>query len=177
MSVATDLLSVYVGKEYLYLVPWLNVWLLTLLFTHNQAISSLILAGADIRAITYSSIIAAVVGLVVTWVTIPTYQVGGTVIGYVAYILVQMGFYYFYYWPRKMEIDSTKVFGSCFAPYAIIGALSMAVVSLVNISDINLWNGLAKGLLFAALYVATTWIVMPKNEKSYLIGLIKRGDV
>ena len=173
MSVATELLTVYVGREYLYLVPWLYIWLLTLLFTHNQAISSLILAGADIRAITYSSIIAAVAGLVVTWFTIPAYQVGGTVIGYVVYILVQMGFYYFYYWPKKMEINSVKVFGRCFIPYAIIGGLSMFVVSFVNVNSISLWNGFAKGLLFAALFVMVTWLVMPKEDKMYLLGLIK----
>ena len=177
MSVATELLTVYVGREYLYLVPWLYFWLMTLLFTHNQAISSLILAGADIRAITYSSIVASISGLVVTRFTIPAYQVGGTVIGYVVYILIQMGFYYFYYWPKKMEINSMKVFGSCFIPYAIIGGLSMFVVSFVNVCDSSLWNGFAKGILFAALFAMVTWLVMPKDENSYLMGLVSKKKV
>ncbi|MBO4602837.1 MAG: oligosaccharide flippase family protein [Salinivirgaceae bacterium] len=177
MSVAAELLTVYVGREYLYLVPWLYFWLMTLLFTHNQAISSLILAGTDIRAITYSSIIASVAGLVVTWFTIPAYQVGGTVIGYVVYILIQMGFYYLYYWPQKMKINSVKVFFNCFAPYAAIGGAALLVAYFVNVSDSSLWNGFAKGLLFAVLFAAATWCVMPKDEKSYLMGLMRKQKV
>ena len=174
MSVATELLDVYVGKEYLYLVPWLYSWLLILLCTHNQAISSLMLAGSDIRAITYSSIIAAVSGLAVSWVTIPTYQVGGTVIGYLVYNLIQIGFYYLYYWPKKMEINSTKVFFSCFAPYVVIGVMALLAVNFANINDSSLWNGFAKGLMFAALFATATWCVIPKYEKSYLMGLVRR---
>ena len=173
MSVATELINLYVGEEYLYLVPWLYLWLLTILFTHNQAISSLILAGNDIRAITYSSAVAAVLGLVVTWVTIPSYQVGGTVIGYVVYILVQMGFYYLYYWPRRMEINSTRVFGKCFLPYAIVGGVSMLAASIINFSGSNMWNGLMKGIIFALLFMLTTWCIIPKDEKKYLLELVK----
>lgn len=174
MAVATELLDVYVGNEYLYLAPWLYFWLGILLFTHNQAISSLILAGSDIRAITYSSIIAAVSGLVVTWFTIPAYQVGGTVIGYLVYNVIQIGFYYLYYWPKKMKINSTKVFFKCFAPYAAIGGAALLATYFINVSVNSLWNGFAKGILFAVLFAAATWCVMPKDEKIYLLGLVKR---
>ena len=174
MSVAPELLTVYVGKDYLYLVPWLYLWMLPLLLTHNQAISSLILAGSDIRAITYNTTVSAVLGLLVTWFAIPVYQVGGTVIGYVVYLLLQILFYYFYYWPKKMFIDSSKVFFSCFAPYAAIGGVALLAVSFVNVSDIILWNGMAKGLLFAALFAIATWFVMPKEEKTYSIELVRK---
>ena len=174
MAVATELLDVYVGKEYLYLAPWLYYWLLILLLTHNQAISSLILAGSDIRAITYSSLIAAVSGLAVSWFTIPMYQVGGTVIGYLVYNLIQIGFYYLYYWPRKMNISSSKVFLSCFLPYAVIGGVAMLAVSLINVCGSSLWNGLAKGLMFATLFAAASWVGLPKDEKNYLTGLVRK---
>jgi O-antigen/teichoic acid export membrane protein len=162
MSVATELLDVYVGKEYLYLAPWLYSWLLILLCTHNQAISSLILAGSNIRAITYSSIVAAVLGLAVTWFTIPKYQVGGTVIGYLIYNIIQIGFYYLYYWPRKMDINSGKVFFNCFVPYAFIGGVVMFVTSFINVSDSCFRNGIVKGLVFALLYIIATWAILPK---------------
>ena len=174
MSVATELLDIYVGKEYLYLAPWLYFWLLILLCAHNQAISSLILAGSDIRAITYSSIIAAILGLTVSWFTIPTYQVGGTVIGYLVYNLIQIGFYYLYYWPKKMNISSSKVFFSCFLPYAVIGGVALLVVSLINVSDSSLWNGFAKVFLFAALFAVATLVVIPKEEQMYLNLLLRR---
>ena len=176
MSVATELLDVYVGKEYLYLAPWLYSWLLILLCTHNQAISSLILAGSNIRAITYSSIVAAVLGLAVTWFTIPKYQVGGTVIGYLIYNIIQIGFYYLYYWPRKMDINSGKVFFNCFVPYAFIGGVAMFIVSFINVSDSCFRNGIVKGLVFALLYIIATWAILPKQEKKYMKGFVKKTE-
>ena len=173
VAVGTDLLSVYVGKEFLYLLPWLNLWMFTLLFTHNQAISSLILAGSDIRAITYNSAIASVLGLVVTWFTIPKFQVGGTVLGYVVYLMTQILFYYFYYWPRKMQIKSGKVFLGSFLPYAVIGLAACFAAKYANINDNCLWNGLAKGTVFAILFGVLTWIVVPREDKGLISGFVK----
>lgn len=92
ISVAPELVNIYVGPSFSYLSLWLMIWLLLLTLSHNQAISALILAGSDIRAITYSSICASVLGLLVCWFTIPYYNVGGTVIAYAVYILTQMAF-------------------------------------------------------------------------------------
>ena len=175
ISIASELLSVYVGNEYLYLVPWLNFWLLALLASHNQAISSLILARSNIRAITYNSAIASVVGLVVTWLTIPYFQVGGTVIGYASYQIVQIGFYYLYYWPQKMEINSVRVFLRCFLPYAMIGLVSCIIVSFVNVGGSSLLNGTVKGLMFATIFGIVAAFVMPKENRCYLIGLVKKN--
>lgn len=172
MSISSELLTVYVGSNYLYLVPWLVFWLAALLATHNQAISSLILAGSDIRAITYSTVVASVAGLVVTWFTIPKFQVGGTVIGYVIYQILQIGFYYLYYWPKKMNINSGRVFIKCFFPYVIVGGVSCFVVSYVNISDNCIWNGIMKGVLFSILFGLFSMIVMPREELKYLTNIV-----
>ncbi len=104
MAISPELLTVYVGKDYLYLTFWLDLWLISTLVTHNQAISSLILAGSDIRAITHNTMFASIVGLLLTWFLIPLYDVGATVIGYLVYCLIQILFYYIYYWPKKMRI-------------------------------------------------------------------------
>lgn len=174
MSVGKELLTLYVGECNLYLLPWLNIWLLILILYHNQAISSLILAGTNIRAITYSSIVASVVGLAVTWFTIPAFQVGGTVIGFIAYLSIQMGFYYFYYWPKKMAINSGRVFARCFLPYALIGAASCFAVSFVNVSKTCLWNGVAKGVIFTILFMMASMIIMPKDDRNYLISIVQK---
>lgn len=175
MSVGKELLTLYVGESNLYLLPWLNIWLLTLILFHNQAISSLILAGSDIRALNYSSSTASIVGLVVTWFTIPSFQVGGTVIGFMAYLTIQMGFYYLYYWPKKMKINSGRVFLKCFLPYAIIGLASCFAVSFVSVGESCLWNGVAKGLGFVTLFGIAATIVMPKEDRCYLLGFVKKS--
>ena len=132
MTVGSEVLTLYVGRDYLYLIPWFNVWLLCTLGTHNQAISSLILAGSDIRAISYSSAVASVAGLAVSWYLIPGKQIGGVVIGFVVYTMIQMLFYYLYYWRRKMNINSRRVFFYSFLPYVLSGLLCMGLTALFH---------------------------------------------
>ena len=175
ISVAPELINMYVGPSFGYLSIWLVSWLLLLTLSHNQAISALILAGSDIRAITYSSIIASVLGLIVCWLTIPYYNVGGTVIAYAVYILTQMGFYYFYYWPRKMNIDSWRVFRFSYAPYLLIGVvLSLGCHYFLNVST-NQWIlFFIKGLTFAILYCGAILLMLNKADKEFFLKLIKR---
>lgn len=176
MSVAPNLITLYVGSEYLYLIPWLNIWLLCTLGSHNQAISSLILAGTNIRAISYSSAFASIIGLFVTWITIPYYQIGGTVIGFVVYIAVQMLFYYFYYWPYCMAINSYKVFICSFLPYALIGWVCSITIQHINLSN-NLWADLfCNTFFFSLLFFLATWMFLSKEDRNFLLRMRRQKN-
>jgi O-antigen/teichoic acid export membrane protein len=174
MAIGRDILTLYVGKSYLVLIPWFNLWLICNLGTHNQAISSLILAGSKIRAITYNTIIASLVGLGVTWLLIPYYEVGGTVLGFVAYEIVQLGFYYFYYWPRKMNVNSFKVLYYSFGPYVLLGAIAYVICNMLP--DIgNHWvNLLLTGGVFTVIYSIGVLLLSNKNDKQFVMGIIKK---
>mgnify|MGYP000781156041 FL=1 len=82
MTVGSEVVTMYVGKSFLYLIPWFNIWLLCTLGVHNQAISSLILSGSDIRAITYNTSISSIIGLIVAWFLIPYFEIGGVAVSY-----------------------------------------------------------------------------------------------
>ncbi len=177
MSVGSEVLTMYVGKSYLYLIPWFNLWLLCTLGTHNQAISSLILAGSDIRPISYSTAFASITGLVLSWCLIPRFQIGGVCIAFAVYVITQLVFYYCYYWPKKMNIDSTRVFGKCFFPSVLTGIVSLLAVhfGLAEILrfDRPVINFLFKGVLFAVLYLVLTYIfIINKNDKKFLFSLL-----
>lgn len=174
MSVGSEVLTLYVGKSYLYLIPWFNLWLLCTLGTHNQAISSLILAGDDIRAISYSSIVASVVGLILSWVLIPKYQIGGVCIAFAAYMLIQMLFYYCYYWPIKMKINSRIVLFKCFLPYAATGGILYEIIQCINVCNNILLLSLIKGICFALSFVAFTLIIIDSNSRKFIFNIIKR---
>lgn len=172
ISVAPELITVYVGREYLYLIGWLDLWLLTTLCTHNQAISVIILAGADIRAITYCTIVSSMIGLLICWFTIPAYQVGGTVIGYAVYCIIQLGFYYFYYWPHVLHIDSLRVFFKSFLPYMGIGLLVATSLRLVHF-DISPWLvGMSKGFAFLFAYALLIVWSLSKEDIHFLKNLV-----
>ncbi len=175
MSVCNEVISLYVGDTYLYLSPWLILWLLCTLGTHNQAISSLILSGADIRVITYNTAVSSIVGLLVAWFLIPTYQIGGVVIAFVVYAVLQLLFYYIYYWPRKMNIDSWRVLSRCFGPTTIVGAILAVVFMNINITGMStLLAFIVKGVSFTILFGIGTFLLLNAKDKKFIGGLIRK---
>lgn len=174
MSVGSEVLTLYVGKSYLYLIPWFNLWLLCILGTHNQAISSLILSGDDIRAISYSSIVASVAGLMLSWILIPKYQIGGVCIAFAVYMMIQMLFYYAYYWPVKMKINSCRVLFKCFLPYVIFGIVAFMIVNSFNITASPFIAFLMKGLSFCLIYVILVFVALTNNDRKFLMMIFRR---
>lgn len=175
MSVGSEVLTLYVGKSYLYLIPWFNLWLLCTLGTHNQAISSLILAGNDIRALSYSSIFASAAGLILSWVLIPKYQIGGVCIAFAVYCIIQLLFFYCYYWPIKMKISSLRVLVRCFMPYVILGAMLFRLLQWITIGLPTFAMFVIKGVSFLILYaLAAYFLLLNKSDKEFLKKIIKR---
>ena len=174
ISIVPELLTVYVGKEYLYLTFWLDLWLLATLAAHNQAISGLILAGSDIRVIAYSTLVASIIGLMLCWFLIPFFDVGGTVIAYIAYCLVQILFYYCYYWPKVMNIDSKRIFLQSFAPFVVIGTILSIVLRFVPFV-LGVWPSMIiKGCVFSVFYFVTILSILEQEDMRYFIGLVKK---
>lgn len=179
IAVADDLLKAYVGASYLHLAPWLSLWLLAVLFGHNQGISSIILAGNDIRPLTYSSALATVLGLSVCWLLIPALGVGGTVIGYLSYCLVQFVFYYFYYWRVKLHLDTWRIFFRSFFKPVSVSVLVCAVILLIQrYMKVTITPPLAavvvKGLVFAGLFaILHYYVTLTEDEKALIVRAVK----
>lgn len=176
MSVGPEMITLYVGDNYLHLMPWLNLWLICTLSTHNQAISSLILSGDDIRAISYSSVISSIIGLITAWILIPYYGVGGTVIAFCVYLVIQIGFYYLYYWPYKMKINSYAVFTKCFFPFVFIGAFLYYGIQNLPLYLSTMWLFLLKGIIFLCVYILLIWLFLTKEDKDIIVGYIQKNN-
>lgn len=174
ISVAREVITLYVGDSYQYLTGWLIAWLVTTLMTHNQAISSLILAGSDIRAITYNTIAASVIALLICWFTIPSLQIGGTIIAYGVYGVLQLLFYYVYYWPRKMGINSWKVFTRSFIPYVAIGAIISSFLSGIHLTEVVWGDFVIKGALFTTIYMVLVLATFRKEDYDFFKQLLGR---
>lgn len=175
MSIGKELMTVYVGNEYLYLIPWLYIWLFLAITNHNQALSTIALAGTKIRPITYSSAIASIAGLIVAWFFVPYYQIGGVIFGIISYNIIQQFFWYFIYWPKYLNVDSKHVFMYSLLPYLLLGLTIYALISLAEISIGNTWTHLiVKGLAFAILYGALVMMMLSKRDKELLTSLIRK---
>lgn len=175
MTVGNEVITMYVGKSYLYLIPWFNLWLLCTLGVHNQAISSLILAGSNIRALTYNTCLASILGLAVSWFLIPYYQIGGVIIAFIVYLLVQYIFYYIYYWPKKMQINSRKVFFKSFIPPVLYGTvIYLTIIFLPMPSSNSLTLFVIKGATFSILFFILCYHNIEKEERKKIFALMKK---
>jgi O-antigen/teichoic acid export membrane protein len=149
--VSEDLLKLYVGQEYLHLVVWLNIWVLTLLGTHNSALSSLVLSNDNLKPIVFMSGFSTCISLILAWYLTDVFLIGGVVLGYAIYVLFQLSFYYFYYYPKVMGYDSLKIFIFSFLkPMILIG---FVFISTYFISKITLYafNGFTK-IIFTEIF-------------------------
>ena len=173
ISVTPDIISLYVGPEYLYIVKWLDLWIFITICSHNQAISGLILADTNIKMITISTMFAAIIGLILCWFLIPYYGVGGTVISYGVYLVIQLLFYYLYYWPVVMKLNSLKVFGISFAPYVLLGLICSLILRTVIIEG-SLCSLIVKGVAFCLIYFLSILLILPSDDKRFLFNLMKR---
>ncbi len=174
ICISSDLMTIYVGEDYLQLIPWLNLWVLFLISSHNSAISSLILAGNDVRAITYSTMIASIIGLLVTWYSIPYLLAGGPVLGYAVYTTIQILFYYLYYWPIVMKINSLLVFKDSFLPYFILGVLLWLIISVLPHTPNHWINVLLFGSVFTMIYSLIVYAFLKKEDREFIKSTVIR---
>ena len=172
--IADDMIFVYVGNDFLHLKTWLVIWSATLMGGHIQAISSLILAENKIKAITIISIFSSCLGLFACWQLIPTYGVGGTVLSYSIYTASQLCFYYFYYWPKVMNINSWIVFSKSLFPYLFIGTSLTIILGLIYSMPMGWMSLFIKGGSFVIIYLLLIIPLLSKDDKVFLRSLIKR---
>lgn len=120
-----SLLGMYMGPDYLYLAPWLNLWLLTVLLNmHNTPVASLVLSSGKTKVLIFSSAISCIISLPITIILAPTMNVGAAVLGYLVYMSIQIGFFYVYYIPKVLHLSSWKILSTSFFPALTVGLLS-----------------------------------------------------
>ena len=174
MTVDRDLMMVYVGVDFMHLIPWLNVWLLLTITGNVSCISSLILGGSNIRPLTYSSAVASVAAIITYWFAVPYFQAGGVVVGMIVYNAVQQLFYYFYYWRKTLGIDTWRIFIHTDVPFLTLGgSLASGLTYLPHFE--NHWiNIFVFGFAFMLLYVSATYfVILKKDDRDYILALLK----
>lgn len=174
MTVDRDLVMVYVGKDFMHIIPWLNIWLLLTITGNVSCISSLILGGSDVKPLAYSSAVASIVATIASWFAVPYFQAGGVVIGMIVYNAIQQLFYYTYYWRKSLKIDTWKIFIKTDVPFLLIGGLTMIGISYLPHFDNHWINIFVFGCLFAVIYLGITYLFLDDDDTRYILKLIRR---
>lgn len=177
--VSTDVLHALFGDKYVHLAFWLNVWVLTLLLSHNSAISSLVFAENKLRPIVYISAFSAITSLTLGWFLSPTYQVGGMVMCYLYYSLSQITFAYVYYYRKILKLNVLRILLKCFLkPTASMGIC--ALLTYFAMQNIIIDNQYLRILLTVGFFLvlATPVVflfILNVNDKTFLKGLLIRA--
>lgn len=172
MTVDQDLMMVYVGKEFMHLIPWLNIWLVMTITGNVSCISSLILGGSNIKPLTYSSAVASISAIATCWFAVPYFQAGGVVVCMIVYNGVQQIFYYTYYWRKTLKIDTWRIFIHTDVPFLLMGSVVTAALTYCPHFDNHWVNIFVFGPAFVVIYLVATYFMLNKNDTKYILGLI-----
>ncbi|MBD8490037.1 oligosaccharide flippase family protein [Echinicola sp. CAU 1574] len=165
---ADNLLILYMGEDYLSLSTWLIIWLLTVLLSmHNTPVASLVLSSGKTKALIYSAAIGCLISLPITAIFAEEMGVGAAVIGYLAYMLIQMGFFYFYYIPKILKLDSIKIFFRAFMPSVLGAVIALGIAYFIG-NSLHFQNPyleiLIKSAIFFLAFLAYHWAFVVKTS-------------
>lgn len=173
ISVSPDVMNLYLGDSFMYLVPWMDVYFVNLLGSHNAGMSAIIYAGTDIKLITRYSAFSYITMVVIFWFLIPYYGARSVAISGTICTIMQMSFYYFYYWPKKLQINSRFIFWKDLLPFALLGLIIACVLRMFTLTDSHLVQLLVKGVLFVIIFSGSVYVMIDKKDKEFFAWFMK----
>lgn len=125
-----EILVIYVGNEYVWLSKWAIVWLLTLLLSHRNILTSLVFTETKLKSVCIMAAIAMTTSLVLYFVLTQKLGVGGVILGFSVHELIHTVFYYVYFLPKKCKVNTYNIFTQSVFPVWIV-LLAAAFVPFV----------------------------------------------
>ena len=165
-----ELLILYVGQGYSALTKWLSVWLLTLLLSHRNVMTSLVFTEKKILSVSIMGVVAMMAAFIVYLISIPSFAVGGVVLGFFAHELIHTLFYYFYFFPKKLHFDVGDIFVKSVLPtWAIFGFLCLMIKSIC-LEGYSVWILLLIRccIMTILMIISVAFILLNKEDKSFI---------
>ena len=151
----------------------MDFYFLNLLGSHNAGISAIIYAGTDIRLITRYSAFSYITMVILFWFLIPYYGARSIAISGTVCNIMQMSFYYFYYWPKKLNLHSRHIFVKDLMPFVLVALSITCVLRLFNGSDLHIVQLIVKEGLFVLVFSVLVYVMIDKNDRAFFSSLIK----
>lgn len=173
-----EILTIYVGAEYTSLSKWMLLWLVTLLLSHRNVMTSMVFTEKKLKSVAIMGAIAMTVAFVCYIVLIPIYGVGGVVIGFTVHELTHALFYYAYFMPKKFNVNTWKLFSlEVFPSWLMLGLASIVVFYLFqSFSSHAILSASIKTLTCLVLFFIIIWFILfNKNDRDFVLSFVKRG--
>ena len=174
---AGEVLTAYVGEEYLPLSRWLVIWCLTVLVqVHTTPANSLVIAYGRTRQLVVTTAIACIVSIAINIALCRVEGVGSAIIGYAVYVLIVIGLYYFYYYKKLLGLDRLRMAWSFLTPTAVAFAV-LWLVSLVPFGA-DAFSGMNQrlSLVLVCVLKSLLWL-LPYGAVLYITGVVKKEDI
>ncbi|RZA00860.1 MAG: lipopolysaccharide biosynthesis protein [Sphingobacteriaceae bacterium] len=176
--IAKELILVYVGPGYLYLMPWLYTWALTVLLSHTSGLSSLVYAENKMMPVVYISAFSAITSLTLEWLLAPYIKVGGAVLGWLYYCTSQTAFFYIWYYPKILKLNSWRIlFRSFLHPTVLVCLCAVATYFIfkdVQISSTQIMGFNLKGIYLKSFVIGLSFVILSVPVIYFLI--LNRSD-
>lgn len=173
-----ELLVLYVGEEYVKLAPWMIIWLLTLLLSHRNVMTSLVFTEKKLRSVALMGAIAMIFAVVAYVIFVPIYNVGGVVIGFAIHEVIHTLFYYIYFLPSKFKINTRFIFFRSVLPvWLLLGGSCFIIGFLLKNLDASIWiSFIIKLCSLGAIMLMLVWFVLlDKTHKNRLMSMFSLG--
>ena len=151
----------------------MDFYFINLLGSHNAGMSAIIYAGTDIRLITRYSAFSYITMVIVFWFLIPYYGARSIAISGTLCNLMQMSFYYFYYWPKKLQINSRFIFFRDLLPFMMMGIMVTCVIRMFTVSDSHLIQFVVKGTLFVLIFSSIVYMMIERKDREFFGWFVK----
>lgn len=173
-----EIFTIYVGVEYISLSKWMILWLLTLLLSHRNVMTSLVFTEKKLKSVAIMGAVAMCLALICYVIFIPIYGVGGVVIGFSVHELTHTLFYYVYFIPRKFGINTGQIFFKAVLPvWLLMFSVVVVVYSLFSMFNMPvLMTAIVKTCICSLTFVVIVWFLLfNTNDKSIALSFIKRN--
>ena len=172
-----ELISIYVGQDFMNIRNWLILWLLMLLLSHRNVMTSLVFAQSELRPVAIMGCLAMVISISLYVLLIPYLGVGGAVIGYFAHDLIHTCFYYFYYYPKYIKINVIENLCKKIIPTWIIAALLTVIIN--NFFEFLVFNEVFRLILKTASFsiafcIGAYFLLLSNEDKSFILNRLKK---
>lgn len=128
---AKEILSIYIGNEYIYLSKWLVLWCVTVLIQmHTTPGNALILAYGKTKLLIASSAVSCFISMGINVFLCPFWGVGSAIIGYLVYVSLVIGVHYTFYYRLVIRLNNLTMLKRFVIP-TVLGTLSVAIVLLI----------------------------------------------
>lgn len=162
---AKDIMNLYVGSGYDQLIVWLELWLVVLLLSHRNVMTSLVFTEKKLTQVAVMGAFAMLCAIIAYIFLTPYIGVGAVVIGFAIHELIHTLFYYTYFLPKKFRIDTLNVALRSVLPTWITIAISALIIdSTITLQDNTLVELIARELLYIMLSCLCIWYVLFNDQ-------------